>query len=448
LPANLFQDLEQMIDSDILLPAQQQAYIDMVSAFGQAQSPVQLAAQQLSGVKTLIQAYVAFGLSQSSQTNDLLHAALYGNGAIPDGAAVEAAFQAWSKSPPKSVMDNAIVDEWGQITASIQNLRNALTAALNQIEQSGIPDSLADVDAVLSDLQAFEIAKNAGAMSACTWQLSSASSAFGSAGGQIKLTATSATGCLLTPSTGSSWITLSTTQASPTTSEVSINVASAGTGVSRAGVVLVGDQVYRIAQFQNSDACQYSLTSTGSTYGAAAITGSVGVVVSAGCPWSVTGNVPTWMTITSGKSGVGNGTVQFSLTSNPGLTARSAQVIIAGVPFFLLQTGNIVGSKMLSPTPGSTLALQVTFTWDAGTGVTGSHQLMIGTKGAGSYDVVATVVNGKSFTVKIPGNQAPLYVRLYSQDASSFATIFNDYIYTEPGAAHGGPVLPTVASHQ
>jgi hypothetical protein len=54
-----------------------------------------------------------------------------------------------------------------------------------------------------------------------------------------------------------------------------------------------------------------------------------------GCAWTA---VPTtqWITITSGASGNGNGTVAFSATANSG-ARRSGTIVVAGETFTITQ---------------------------------------------------------------------------------------------------------------
>ncbi len=96
------------------------------------------------------------------------------------------------------------------------------------------------------------------------------------------------------------------------------------------------------------------------------------------------------------------------------------------------------GSAVItSPTPGSTLTSSgITFQWTAGSGTSGSYWIRVGTAGVGSYDVSAAIYTGTSATISsLPTNGGPIYVRLYSQNASTGDWVFIDYTYT---AASGG----------
>jgi len=69
-------------------------------------------------------------------------------------------------------------------------------------------------------------------------------------------------------------------------------------------------------------------------------TGSVSVTSSGGCSWSAVSN-DGWIVITSGNSGSGNGTVQFTVSSNAGSPSRTGTMIVAGQTATVHQEGEI-----------------------------------------------------------------------------------------------------------
>jgi uncharacterized repeat protein (TIGR01451 family) len=73
--------------------------------------------------------------------------------------------------------------------------------------------------------------------------------------------------------------------------------------------------------------CNYGVTPTSQAFTAAAGTGSVSVT-SSGCTWTATSNAP-WISITSGSSGTGNGTVNYSVTANTETGSRTGTLTIA-----------------------------------------------------------------------------------------------------------------------
>ena len=93
--------------------------------------------------------------------------------------------------------------------------------------------------------------------------------------------------------------------------------------------------------------CFYSLDPAGQTFPSAGGFESVAVATSAGCTWSVAG-VPAWVTILSGDSGSGNGSLRYAAAPNTTSVARSAAISIGGRSFVVQQPGltslTVIGS--------------------------------------------------------------------------------------------------------
>jgi len=85
-------------------------------------------------------------------------------------------------------------------------------------------------------------------------------------------------------------------------------------------------------------ACAYSLSAASASLSAAAGSGTVGVTITSGsgCSWTAVSNASTWLHVTSGASGTGNGTVGYSVDANGG-SARSGSLTIAGQTFTVNQ---------------------------------------------------------------------------------------------------------------
>ncbi|MFI5165696.1 MAG: neprosin family prolyl endopeptidase [Thermoanaerobaculales bacterium] len=88
-------------------------------------------------------------------------------------------------------------------------------------------------------------------------------------------------------------------------------------------------------------ACTYSLDSASQSFPISGGSGSFGVVASASsCGWTASSS-DSWITITSGASGTGNGSVGFTIAANGG-AARSSTIIAAGQTFSVSQDGGSV----------------------------------------------------------------------------------------------------------
>ncbi|MGD0486915.1 MAG: fibronectin type III domain-containing protein [Syntrophorhabdales bacterium] len=84
--------------------------------------------------------------------------------------------------------------------------------------------------------------------------------------------------------------------------------------------------------------CTYSISHTSGSFAASGGTGSVGVTTQSGCAWTAV-SAASWMTITSGGSGTGSGTVRYSLAANTTTSSLTAVSTIAGHAFTVTEAG-------------------------------------------------------------------------------------------------------------
>jgi Zn-dependent metalloprotease len=89
-------------------------------------------------------------------------------------------------------------------------------------------------------------------------------------------------------------------------------------------------------------ACTFSISPTSASVASAGGTGSVSVTAGAGCNWTAASN-SAFITITSGTSGTGSGTVNYSVAANTSTTSRAGTLTIAGQTFTVNQAGTSTG---------------------------------------------------------------------------------------------------------
>lgn len=97
--------------------------------------------------------------------------------------------------------------------------------------------------------------------------------------------------------------------------------------------------------------CGYSINPSGSSWGRGG--GSATFAVNAtesDCTW-ITSNIPSWITITSGASGVGDGVVGYSVAANTTAFTRTGTISVGGQTFTVTQLGDCVTA--ISPTSQS-----------------------------------------------------------------------------------------------
>jgi C1A family cysteine protease len=141
--------------------------------------------------------------------------------------------------------------------------------------------------------------------------------------------------------------------------------------------------------------CSYSLSPSSQSLSQPVGSGSVTVTTQSGCAWTAASNAG-WITVTSGASGTGNGTVNYSVTQNTGAKSRTGTLTIAGKTFNVTQAGVPPTISGQSPSSGATAVnpsttVSVTFseTMSASSLTTSSFTLTQGgspVSGSVSYD--------------------------------------------------------------
>ena len=179
--------------------------------------------------------------------------------------------------------------------------------------------------------------------------------------------------------------------------------------------------------------CTYSVNPPSTTLPASGGSGNIGVTTVGGCAWTAAAS-QTWIHTTS--SGIGSGTVAYTVDANATTSLRTGTITVGGQAFTITQAGTVSEPAITNPSPGSTLASSsVMFQWSSGTGVD-EYFLYIGTS-IGTNDLYGQS-QGLNLSVSInslPVNGSTLYVRLYWRIAGNwYAT---DYIYPTESAADG-----------
>ena len=203
----------------------------------------------------------------------------------------------------------------------------------------------------------------------CTFSLSSASQSIGAAGGPVSLTVLAGGGCAWTAASHAPWLTITAGTSGAGDGAVQISVAANGSSAARTGTATIAGQSFTVNQSGvSSTPCAYSLSASSQSVGAASTTGSVGVTTDTGCAWSATANV-SWLSITAGASGTGNGTVQFSVAANTDSTPRAGTLTVAGQTFTVDQAAaSVTCSYSLSAASQSVGAASATGSVNVTTG--------------------------------------------------------------------------------
>ncbi len=209
--------------------------------------------------------------------------------------------------------------------------------------------------------------------------------------------------CAWAASASVSWITALNPASGQGQSQIQFQVAPNPTAASRQGDITLNGVTARVSQM--GAACQFDLTPRTQNVAAGTATGAVAVSAPAGCAWTATSN-DTWITISSGATGSGDGSVGFAVGANSG-AARIGTIVIGGQTFAVTQS---------SPTaPSCAYAIQPASTSLAAAGGTASITIQAGTNcswtAASNVPWLAVVGVGTgsgngSVTISAPANTA------------------------------------------
>lgn len=173
---------------------------------------------------------------------------------------------------------------------------------------------------------------------ACTYSINPTSASMGSGGGTGSLAVIAGSGCTWTASvsSGSGFLSITSGFSGNGNGLVSYSAAANATTFQRSGTLTVAEQTFTLTQA--GGACGYTLSAASATIAAAGGSGTVTVTTSSNCPWSAT-TPDAFLTIVSGPSGTGTGTVSYNVLPNGAASYRAGTITIAGQPFVVTQTG-------------------------------------------------------------------------------------------------------------
>ena len=242
----------------------------------------------------------------------------------------------------------------------------------------------------------------------CTSSINPTSQSIGIGGGTGQVGVTIAAGCAWTSSSNASWLTITAGASGTGNGQVSFS-ASANTGAARSGTLTIAGQTFTVNQ---AGSCIGSINPTSFNAPATAGTGPQ-ISVTAACAWTAT-TAAAWITITSGASGSGNGTVNFTFAANTG-PARTGTISVAGQTFTVNQAAGCAAS--INPTSqtvgaagGTATSVAVTSTAGCAWTATSNASWITITQGASgtgngsvTFTVAATTGPERTGTLTIAG---------------------------------------------
>jgi hypothetical protein len=213
----------------------------------------------------------------------------------------------------------------------------------------------------------------------CGYTVTPSPSHFDGRGGTGTLAIQAPGSCPWTVTSSSSWITLTTQAAGKGNGSVGFSVAVNPGADSRNASIDVAGNTVTLPQTGSigGPSCTYTLSPAAIPVGTAGMSGVVSVTTSADCGWTAV-SLQSWIVISAGGSGIGNGSIQFTVTANNNTGVREGIIEAAGQLITFTQQGTQSGStctySLAPPTASFTaaagsgsvaLATQAGCTWTA-----------------------------------------------------------------------------------
>ena len=185
----------------------------------------------------------------------------------------------------------------------------------------------------------------------CEYTLSEASQSFGFTGGAGEIrVSSSGSACRWDVISNNEWIVITSKNNFTGSGTVSFSVSKNPNAAGRTGTIAIAGQTFLINQ--SGTGCSYSITPLHQEFSQNAASGGINVATSPDCHWS-TQTFPSWVSITSGGRGSGNGTISFAVSANTGEPARAGNITIEGNSATVTQSGSNGVWRSLGALPGS-----------------------------------------------------------------------------------------------
>ena len=274
----------------------------------------------------------------------------------------------------------------------------------------------------------------------CSYAIDPIAASIGSAADVGSVTVTAPGGCAWKVLSNDGW--LNVTGGASGTGDGTVSwSADANPGAPRAGSLTIAGQNFPVTQ---GSTCSYTVDPLALTAPAGGESGTITVTTSEGCAWSAVSPSP-WISVTSGNSGSGSGTVDYVVASSSG-PVRSTNLSVAGQSVTVGQESgcalSVTPGPLLLPSAATSAEITVNIgagcTWSAASGApwltvaegaTGSGNgtvVVSATANTGAVRATDVTVNGRVVTL----SQADPYLVELSgpfTDAYDGAVTWGDY---------------------
>lgn len=171
----------------------------------------------------------------------------------------------------------------------------------------------------------------------CPFVLTETARLYNSGGGHSALKVVATGDCSWTAAASAPWIVLTSAPSGTGSDVIAYEVRENFTGAARQATITIGEYTNTIVQDGNiGAACGYAIAPAFASFATAGGASSIAVTAAAGCAWEAESD-SDWVTITSGKLGIGNGTVTFAVAPTTPGVPRNATIRVAGKTYNVKQ---------------------------------------------------------------------------------------------------------------
>jgi WD40 repeat protein len=176
----------------------------------------------------------------------------------------------------------------------------------------------------------------------CTYTVTPTEQYFGSSGGSVNIDIQTTNGCAWNAASDSSWLSVppgANSGSGP--GMITVWAVANQTTAPRIGHVNVAGQVITVTQ--EGITCNYTISPRNRSFTAEGGSAFVNMAAADACSWSAVSS-DNWITITSGATGSGYGTIYYSVGANTTGADRTGTLTIAGQTFKIDQTAEAQGA--------------------------------------------------------------------------------------------------------
>ncbi|MEE4240323.1 MAG: BACON domain-containing carbohydrate-binding protein [Desulfopila sp.] len=193
----------------------------------------------------------------------------------------------------------------------------------------------------------------------CTFTMTSSNSSFDFTGGSGSLEFTASDDCTWEAIVSDDWVNINQGISGYGSGLIEFEVETNTNTESRTATITLHNAVYTIYQSPGSD-CIPTLEPTHQNFYAEGGLGTIGISIADICTWEASGE-NSWITIESGKSGQGYGTIMYRVSENDTIYGRGAAILVNGIMHSIQQDTSTGCTLRLAP--GA-----LSFTADGGSG--------------------------------------------------------------------------------